>query len=169
MPVVSETVAWGWTVPKTVEVPQLPLVQFLEVIDTPVVLVRQVPVLVQTMQNTVKIPHAFLDMVLARRCCNDRCRMVETVQKTVESVQLVLPLSVSVEGVSQQRRCFLRCHGLLAILATATLLRRASLCRVSSGVWRKVSSPEVLRLLFCERRMRCGCVWCISCSSQWTG
>ena len=33
------TVAWVWTVPKTVGVPQLPLVQFLEVIDTPVVLV----------------------------------------------------------------------------------------------------------------------------------
>ena len=53
---------------------------------------------VQTAQKTVKIPHAFLDMVLARRCCNDRCRMVETVQKTVESPQLVLPLSVSVDG-----------------------------------------------------------------------
>ena len=34
----AATVAWGWTVPKTVEVPQLQLVQFLEVIDTPVVL-----------------------------------------------------------------------------------------------------------------------------------
>ena len=44
-----------------------------------------------------------------------------------------------------------------------------SLCRVSWGVWRKVSSPEVLRLLFCERRMRCGFVWCSSYSSQWTG
>ena len=42
-------------------------------------------------------------------------------------------------------------------------------CRVSWGVWRKVSSPEVLRLLFCERRMRCGFVWCSSYSSQWTG
>ena len=30
---------------------------------------------VQTVQKTVKIPHAFLDMVV------DRCRMVETVQK----------------------------------------------------------------------------------------
>ena len=39
--------------------------------------------MVQTVQKIVKIPHAFLDMVLARRCCNDRCRMVETVQKTV--------------------------------------------------------------------------------------
>ena len=47
---------------------------------------------VQTVQKTVKIPHAFLDMVV------DRCRMVETVQKTVESPQLVLPLSVSVNG-----------------------------------------------------------------------
>ena len=96
----------------------------------------------------MKIPHAFLDMVV------DKCRMVEPVQKTVESPHLVPPLSVSVDGVSQQRRWFLRCHGLRAILATATLLRRASLCRVSRGVWRKVSSPEVLRLLFCERRMR---------------
>ena len=38
-PLFSETVAWGWTVPKTVEVPQLPLVQFLAVIDMPVVFV----------------------------------------------------------------------------------------------------------------------------------
>ena len=35
----AATVAWGWTVPKTVDVPQLPLVQFSEVIDTPVVFV----------------------------------------------------------------------------------------------------------------------------------
>ena len=35
----AATVAWGWTVPKTVEVPQLQLVQFLEFFDTPVVLV----------------------------------------------------------------------------------------------------------------------------------
>ena len=41
-------------------------------------------------EKTVKIPHAFLDMVV------DKCRMVETVQKTVESPQLVVPLSVSV-------------------------------------------------------------------------
>ena len=50
-----------------------------------------------------------------------------------------------------------------------TLMRRASLCRVSWGVWRKVSSPEVLRLFFCERRMRCGFVWCSSYSSQSKG
>ena len=36
-PLLSETVAWGLSVPKTVEVPQLLLVQFLEVIDMPVV------------------------------------------------------------------------------------------------------------------------------------
>ena len=41
--------------------------------------------------------------------------------------------------------------------------------RTSWGVWRKVSSPEVLRLFFCERRMRCVFVWCSSYSSQWTG
>ena len=70
---------------------------------------------------------------------------------------------------SQQWRWFLRCQGLRAILATVTLLRRASLCRVSWGVWRKVSSPEVLRVLFCERRSRCGIVWYSSYSSQWTG
>ena len=69
---------------------------------------------------------------------------------------------------SQQWRWFLRCHGLRAFLATVTLLRRASLCRVSWGVWRKVSSPEVFRLFFFERRMRCGFVWCSSYSSQWT-
>ena len=33
------TGAWGWTVPKIVEVPQLQLVQFLEVVETPLVLV----------------------------------------------------------------------------------------------------------------------------------
>ena len=55
------------------------------------------------------------------------------------------------------------------ISGTVTLLRRASLCHVSWGVWRKISSPEGLRLLFCERRMRYGFVWCSSCSSQWTG
>ena len=52
------------------------------------------------MQKTVKIPHAFLDMVV------DRCRMVETVQKTVESPQLVLPLSVSVDGRLSSGDCF---------------------------------------------------------------
>ena len=50
-----------------------------------------------------------------------------------------------------------------------TLQRRASLCHVSWGVWRKVSNPEVLRLLFCERHMRCGFVWCSSYSSLWKG
>ena len=35
----AATVAWSWTEPETVEAPQLQLVQFLEVIDTPVVLV----------------------------------------------------------------------------------------------------------------------------------
>ena len=70
---------------------------------------------------------------------------------------------------SQQRQWFLRGHGLRAFLATVTLQRRASLRLVSWGVWRKVSNPEVLRLFFCERRMRCGFVWCSSYSSQWTG
>ena len=41
----APTVTWGWTVPKTVEVPQLPL-QFLVAIDS------QVLVLVQTVQKT---------------------------------------------------------------------------------------------------------------------
>ena len=113
---------------------------------------------VQTVQKTVKIPHAFLDMVLARRCCNDRCRAC---RDSAENC------GVSAVGAAPLR--FLRCLGLRAILATTTLLRRASLCRVSRGVWRKVSNPEVLRLLFCERRMRCGFVWCSSYSSQWTG
>ena len=115
---------------------------------------------VQTVQKTVKVPHLFLDMAV------DRCRMVQTVQK-LWSPQLVLPLLCLCLWPSQQRQWFLRCHGLRAFLATVTLLRRASLCHVSWGVWRKVSSPEVLRLLFCERRMRCGFVWCSSYSSQW--
>ena len=93
--------------------------------------------------------------------------MVETVQKTVESPQLVLPLSVS------STAC-LSSDGFSDVMDhmqfwTVTLLRPASLCRVSWGVWRKVSSPEVLRPSFCERRMRCGFVWCSSYSSQWMG
>ena len=48
--------------------------------------------LVQTVQKTVKFPLAFLDMVHCPSLCNDRCRMVATVQKTVESPQLVLLL-----------------------------------------------------------------------------
>ena len=47
---------------------------------------------VQTVQKTVKFPHAFLDLVQYPSLCNDRCRMVETVQQTVESLQLVLAL-----------------------------------------------------------------------------
>ena len=53
--------------------------------------------LVQTVQKFVNFPLAFLDMVLARRCCNGRCRMVETVLKTVESPQLVLLLDEVVD------------------------------------------------------------------------
>ena len=75
--------------------------------------------MVQTVQKIVKFLHAFLDKVVLpvvmqdRGCpdsaenredsacvvghgscpslCNDRCRMVETVQKTVESPQLTCP------------------------------------------------------------------------------
>ena len=86
-------------------------------------------------RKIVKFPHAFLDMVLARRCCNDRCRMVETVQKTVESPQLVLP-SLSLSTAVSAAAMVSQMSGLRAILATGTLLRRASLCRVSRGVWR---------------------------------
>ena len=53
--------------------------QFFDVVYAPTVVRLQVPEMFQTVQKTVKIPHAFLDMVLARRCCNDRCRMVQTV------------------------------------------------------------------------------------------
>ena len=88
----------------------------------------------------------------------------ETVESAVDAALLCL-----CSRPSQQRQWFLRCHGLRAFLATVTLQRRASLRLVSWGVWRKVSNPEVLRLFFCERRMRCGFVWCISYSSQWTG
>ena len=56
--------------------------------------------MVQTVQKTVKIPHAFLDMVLARRCCNDRCRMVETVQKTVESLWTAVSAAAMVSQMS---------------------------------------------------------------------
>ena len=59
------------------------------------------------MQKTVKIPHAFLDMVHCPSLCNDRCRMVETVQKTVESSQLVLLLDqgVDVPVLAKSRGC----------------------------------------------------------------
>ena len=52
---------------------------------------------VQTVQETVKFPLAFLDLVLCPSLCNDRCRMVETVQKTVECPQLVLLLDKVVD------------------------------------------------------------------------
>ena len=73
---------------KTLEVPQLPLVQFLVVIDTPVVFVMTGACAGPDSAKNVKIPHAFLDMVCPS-LCNDRCGMVETVQKTVDSPQLV--------------------------------------------------------------------------------
>ena len=75
----------------------------------------------------------------------------------------------SVYGRLNSGNGFSEAMGYELFLATVTLLRRASLCRVSWGVWRKVSSPEVLRLFFCEHRMRCVFVWCSSYSSQWTG
>ena len=66
--------------------------------------------MVQTVQKIVKFPHAFLDKVVlpvvmqdrglsiqCRSLCNDRCRTVETVQKTVESPQLVLLLDKVVD------------------------------------------------------------------------
>ena len=73
-PLFSETVAWGWTVPKTVEVPQLPLVQFLEVIDNPVVLATTGACVFQTVQEIVKFPLAVLDLVHCPSFRNDRCR-----------------------------------------------------------------------------------------------
>ena len=87
----AATVTWSWTVPKTVEVPQLPLVQFLVVIDTPVVFVTTGACAGPDSAENVKIPHAFLDMGHCPSLCNDRCRFVETVQKTVDAPQL-LPL-----------------------------------------------------------------------------
>ena len=85
----AATVAWGWTVPKTVEVPQLPLVQFLVVIDTPVVFVTTGACAGPDSAENVKIPHAFLDMVHCPSLCTDRSWIVETVQKTVDYQQLV--------------------------------------------------------------------------------
>ena len=51
----------------------------------PLFLRRKALVLVQTVQKTVKFPVAFLELVHCPSLCNDRCRIVETVQKTVES------------------------------------------------------------------------------------
>ena len=65
------------------------LLAFLDKVVLPVVARQMV---VQTVQKTVKFPFAFLDLVLCPSLCNNRCRMVETVQKTVESPQLVLAL-----------------------------------------------------------------------------
>ena len=53
--------------------------------------------LVQTVQKIVKFPLAFLDLVQCPSFFNDRCWMVETVQKTVESRQLVLLLDKVVD------------------------------------------------------------------------
>ena len=71
------------------EVPQLPLVQFLVVIDTPVVFVTTGASAGPDSAENVEIPHAFLDMVHCPSLCNDRCQVVETVQKTVDSPQLM--------------------------------------------------------------------------------
>ena len=78
--------------------------------------------------------------------------MVQTVQK-LWSPQLVLPLSVSVHGrlssgnVSQMT--WTTCISGDGDLAASSFSVSCVL-----GVWRKVSSHEVLRLFFCERRMR---------------
>ena len=97
--------------------------------------------------------------------------MVETVQKTVESPQLVLPLSVSVVGRLSSG------DGLSDILDHVQFWRRRPYCvdlhcvdSVSPGdCGARSRAHEVLRQLFCERRMRCGSIWCSSYSSQWTG
>ena len=117
---------------------------------------------VQTVQKTVKVPHCSWTWLLTSAGWLRQCRYCGVSAVGVALLCLCQP-------PSHQRQWFLRGHGLRAILATVTLLHRASLCRVSGGVWRKVSSPEVLRLFFCERRMRCGFVWCSSHSTQWTG
>ena len=70
-PLFSETVACCWTVPKTVEVPQLPLVQFLEVIDTPVVLVTTGAC---AGPDSAEFPLAVLDLVHCPSFRKDRCR-----------------------------------------------------------------------------------------------
>ena len=82
---------------KTVKIPQLLLVQFLVVIDTPVVFVTTGACAGPDSAENVWIPHAFLDMVLCPSLCNDRCRLVETVQNTVEFPQLVLLLDKVVD------------------------------------------------------------------------
>ena len=53
--------------------------------------------LVQTVQKTVRFPLAFLDLVHCPSLCNDKRRMVETVQQTVEAPQLVLLLDKVVD------------------------------------------------------------------------
>ena len=118
--------------------------------------------MVQTVQKFVKFPHAFLDMVV------DRWRMVETVQNCGVSAVGAAPLCLC-RRPSQQRRLFLRfmdyeqcwrrrpcCVELLCVV-----------CPRECGA--RFCAHEVLRLFFCERRMRCGCVWCSSYSTQWTG
>ena len=68
----AATVTWGCTVPKTVEVPQLPLVQFLVVIDTPVVFVTTGACAGPDSAEIVEFPLAFLDLVHCPSLCNDR-------------------------------------------------------------------------------------------------
>ena len=92
---------------------------------------------------------------LARRCYNDRCRMVDTVQKTVESPQLVLQFSVSVDGRHSSG------DGFSDVMDYEQFWRRRPccvelFCVVCPGECGASFEPEVLGLLFCERRMRCG-------------
>ena len=73
------------------EVPQLPLVQFLAVIDMPVVFVTTGACVGPDSAENVKVPHAFLDIVV------DKCQMVETVLKLWSLRSWCCP-SVSVHG-----------------------------------------------------------------------
>ena len=68
---------------QTVQKPEIPPCSSLTIVYVPTVVRRQVPKMVQIVQKTVKFPLVFLDLVQCPSLFNDRCRMVETVQKTV--------------------------------------------------------------------------------------
>ena len=83
--------------------------------------------------ENVKIPHAFLDMVHCPSLCKDRCWIVETVQKTVDSLQLV-PLLDKVVDVP--------------VLATSWGSRGFRSCSSSTGVSAHHGYDELMRPLF---------------------
>ena len=117
---------------------------------------------VQTVRITVEVPHLFLDMAVDRcRRWSRQCRKLWSLRSS-RCPFLSLFTAVSAAAMVSQMTWITYISG------DGDLAASSFSVAWSWGVWRKVSSPEVLRLFFCERRMRCVFVWCSSYSSQWT-